>query len=309
MPLPTRLGLPLLVAIAAFAFASSVRAQPVNPVVREGVTEKISAHVHVIPDGSVSLVPNIGIIVGSRATFVIDTGLGVRNAEPVLREVGKVSQNAELYLGTTHVHPEHDLGAMGFPAHTRMLRSTDQQKDIEEFGLQLAKTFSGRSPFIAELLKGAEFRKADIVYEREHTIDLGGVRVRLMAMGANHTRGDTAFFIEPDGILFAGDIAMRPQPSFASPYSTVSHWLASLDALEKLRPLRIVPSHGPMGDTGLITGYRTYLKSVQGRAAALKREGRSVDETVETLTTQMSGQHPDKARLAGAIRAAYKEAP
>jgi glyoxylase-like metal-dependent hydrolase (beta-lactamase superfamily II) len=299
--------------VRGFAFLAAALpmgfAQPINPVVREGVTEKISAHVHVIPDASVPLVPNIGIIVGTRATFVIDTGLGVRNAAPVLREVATVSRNNELYLATTHFHPEHDLGAMGFPADTKMLRSTDQQKDIAEFGLQLAKTFSGRSPFIADLLKDAEFRKADIVFEREHAVDLGGVRVRLIAMGANHTRGDTAFFVEPDGILFTGDIAMKPQPSFASPYSTVKHWLTSLDALEKLKPVRIVPSHGPMGDTSLIAGYRGYFKTIQERAAGLKKQGKTIDETVQLLTGEMEHKYPDRQRLGGGIRAAYNEAP
>ena len=37
---------------------------------------------------------------------------------------------------------------------------------------------------------------------------------------------------EPDGVLFSGDIVMRPQPAFASPYSNLHHWLTSLDALE-----------------------------------------------------------------------------
>ena len=70
-------------------------AAPLPPLIREGVTEKISAHVYVIPDNSVR-VPNVGIVVGSRATLVMDTGLGARNGEAVMREVGKVSRNAEL---------------------------------------------------------------------------------------------------------------------------------------------------------------------------------------------------------------------
>src|SRR5262245_53201267 len=78
-----------------------VIAQPINPVIREGVTEKISAHVYVIPDASASLVPNVGIIVGERGTFVVDTGLGVRNGQAVVREVAKVRQNPKLYLATT----------------------------------------------------------------------------------------------------------------------------------------------------------------------------------------------------------------
>lgn len=283
---------------------------PLNPIVREGVTEKISEHVQVIPDGSVPLVPNVGIIVGTRGTFVIDTGLGPRNGEAVMREVNKVRKGEQLYLATTHFHPEHDLGAMAFPAQTKLLRSADQQKDIEEFGLQLAKQFSNtRGPNVAELLKGAEFRKADTIFEHEHVIDLGGVRVRLMAMGANHTRGDTAFFIEPDGVLFSGDIAMKPQPSFASPYSTVTHWRESLDRLEKLRPKKIVPSHGPMGDgTALINGYREYFTGIQARVAELKKAGKSIDETVKVVTDELAGKYADRGRLSGAIRAAFKEA-
>jgi glyoxylase-like metal-dependent hydrolase (beta-lactamase superfamily II) len=292
------------------ASAATTLAQPINPIVREGVTEKISEHVHVIPDASISLVPNVGIIVGTRGTFVVDTGLGVRNGEAVVREVAKVHTNAELYLGTTHFHPEHDLGALGFPANTKLLRSVDQQKDIDEFGLSLARTFSTRSPFIADLLKDAAFRPADIFFDREITVDLGGVRVRMIAMGANHTRGDTAFLVEPDGILFSGDIAMKPLPSFASPYSTIKHWRESLDALEKLSPKKIVPSHGPMGDgTTLIAGYRTYFNEITARVAALKKAGKTLDEVVQAVPTELQGKYADKARVAGAARAAFAEAP
>lgn len=285
-------------------------AQPINPLIREGVTEKVSEHVYGIPDGDMSLVPNIGIIVGTRATFVVDTGLGARNAQTVLKEVAKVSRNTELYLGTTHFHPEHDLGAAAFPANTKMLRSTDQQKDIEEFGLQMAERFSQMSPFNADLLKGAQFRKADISFERDHTIDLGGgVTVRAIAMGANHTRGDTAFFVQPDGVLFSGDVVMKILPSFASPYSTIKHWLESLDTLEKLGAKKLVPSHSAFGDNGYITIFRAYLKTIQERTAVLKKEGKTRDEAVQIVTNELVEKYKDRGRIGGAVRAAYAEAP
>ena len=179
---------------AAPAPAQTPATAPVPPLIREGATEKISAHVYVIPDNSVPMVPNVGIVVGSKATLVIDTGLGVRNGAAVLREVAKVSTNSELYLVTTHVHPEHDLGAGAFPATTKMIRSKDQVDEIAASGLDMAKRFSGISPLHAELLQGAEFRKADITFEQEHSLDLGGVTVKFLAMGFNHTRGDTATF-------------------------------------------------------------------------------------------------------------------
>jgi glyoxylase-like metal-dependent hydrolase (beta-lactamase superfamily II) len=248
--------------------------------------------------------------VGDRAALVIDTGLGPRNGAAVYEVANKLAPAKALYLVTTHVHPEHDLGAQAFPVTTKLIRSTDQEKDIAESGLQLAKVFASRSPINAELLKDADFRKADITFERDYDLDLGGVQAKLTAMGPNHTVGDTIIWIEPDRVLFAGDLAMRAQPAFASLHSILRQWLASLDRLEALKPAIIVPSHGPTGDgAGFITGYRAYLTEVRDRTVAKKRLGLSVDQAVEAVTADFSDRAPDKARLSGAIRAAYAEAP
>jgi glyoxylase-like metal-dependent hydrolase (beta-lactamase superfamily II) len=278
------------------------------PLVRENATAKVSEHVFVIPDNSVSMVPNVGIIVGSRGTLVIDTGLGTRNGQTVTREVQKVSRTAELYLATTHFHPEHDLGANGFPAHTKMIRSLDQQKEIAEQGLATVERFRSFGPANAELLQGAEFRRADISFEREHLLDLGGVRVRVLAMGYNHTRGDTAFYVEPDGVLFSGDVVMTALPNVGN--ATVRQWLTSMDVFDKLQPKRIVPSHGPMGDASLIANYRTLLRTVQSRATELKKQGRTLEEATATISAELQAQYPAAgARLTNTIRAAYNEAP
>jgi glyoxylase-like metal-dependent hydrolase (beta-lactamase superfamily II) len=277
-----------------------------DPLIREGVTEKISDHVHVIPDGNVSLVPNVGIIVGTRATLVIDTGMGVRNGQAVLREVAKVSRNRELYLATTHVHPEHDLGAGAFPPETKMLRSKAQQDEIADTGLDTARIFAGMSPLNAQLLNGVEFRKADISFDKEYSLDLGGVRVRLIAVGPAHTRGDTAFFVEPDDVLFAGDVAMMALPAFSSPASSVRQWLKDLDLFDSLEPKRIVPSHGAMGDVAMVANYRTFLTTIADRTRVLKMQGKTLDETTQAVQTELQARY-DRQRMTGAIRAAYNE--
>src|SRR5215831_14682103 len=124
-------------------------AQPPLPLIRENATVKLSDHVYVIPDFSVGAVPNVGIIVGSKATLVIDTGLGPRNGQTVLREVEKVSKNATLYVMATHFHAEHILGESVFPAAAKIIRSRAEQKDIDEFGVQ--PNFAARSAGLAEL--------------------------------------------------------------------------------------------------------------------------------------------------------------
>jgi glyoxylase-like metal-dependent hydrolase (beta-lactamase superfamily II) len=123
-----------------------------------------------------------------------------------------------------------------------------------------ADRFRAMSPLNAELLKDAQFRKADITFKDAYDLDLGGVRVRMMAMGFNHTKGDTAFFVEPDAVLFSGDIVMTRLPNVTGPESRVKQWMSSLDKLEALKPKLIVPSHGPTGTAGMIEPYRTYFR-------------------------------------------------
>jgi glyoxylase-like metal-dependent hydrolase (beta-lactamase superfamily II) len=305
-----RVSLKLIIAALALAATAAPLAAQTPPIVKVEGLRQISPHIHVIPDNSVPLVPNVGYIIGDRAVLVIDTGLGPPNGAAVYEVAKKLAGTKALYLVTTHVHPEHDLGAQAFPATTTLIRSTDQVKDIAEFGLQLAKVFAGRSAINAELLKDADFRKPDITFEGQYDLDLGGVRAQLTAMGPNHTAGDTIIWIESDRVLFAGDLAMRAQPAFASPHSSLRRWLTSLDRLEALKPTIVVPSHGPIGEgAGFITGYRTYLIEVRDRTAAEKRAGHSVEQVVETVPAAFGERAPDKARLAGAIKVAYAEAP
>ena len=307
MPRVSVPGVPVIaLAVALSAPAGAQQAPRPDPLIREGVTEKISDHVYVIPDGGVPLVPNVGIIVGRRGTLVVDTGLGARNGETVLREAGKAGPTGELYVATTHVHPEHDLGASAFPASAKMIRSRDQVQEIADTGLETAQRFSGLSAINGELLKGAAFRIADVTFDKEHVLDLGGVRVRILAMGANHTRGDTAFYVEPDGVLFSGDVVMPGLPSLSSPASTLSHWQGSLDRLEALRPARIVPSHGPLGDVTLIAGYRTFFTTVRQRVNELKAQGLALDATIKRVQTELQGRY-DTQRMVSTIRAAYNE--
>jgi glyoxylase-like metal-dependent hydrolase (beta-lactamase superfamily II) len=282
---------------------------PPPPIVKPGELRKVSDHVQIIPDDSVQLVPNVGYVVGDKAVLVIDTGMGPKNGAAVSEVAQKLAGGTRtVYLVPTHFHPEHDLGAQAFPASTKLIRSEDQQKDIAEFGLQLAKVFAARGPVYAELLKDADYRKPDITFAKDYDLDLGGVHAKLIAMGPNHTRGDMAIWVEPDHVLFTGDIAMKAQPAFASPYSSVKQWLGSLDKLEALKPALIVPSHGPNGDVSFITGYRNYLTDIRDRTAAEKRAGKTEDQAVQAVSAALPN-YPDRARLAGAIKAAYGEAP
>ena len=162
----------LTVLTIACTLASSVliaqRGPAPDPLVRENATVKLAPHTYVIPDNNVGLVPNVGIVVGSRATLVIDPGLGRRNGETVLREVAKVSKNSELFIASTHFHAEHTTGYIAFPASAKYINSTVQEAEFEQGGMQMVQMFSGRSPATAEILKDAARRPAAITFERDY---------------------------------------------------------------------------------------------------------------------------------------------
>ena len=253
------------VVTASFIGVSAQQPPTQPPMVKENHTVKVSDHVYVIPDDSVPVVPNVGIIAGSTGTLVIDTGLGPRNAETILRETAKISRNAQLYLVTTHFHPEHAAGSSALPS-ARFVIARVQQQEIDEQGLTMNKLFAGFSPTNAELLKDVQFRKPDVVFDRDYTIDLGGgVRAKLQAPGSMHTRGDTLAFVEPDRVLFAGDVVMNRAFLAIGQMASMQTWLAVLDNLESLHAVKVVPSHGPMGDGAIVVEQRNLLRALQAR--------------------------------------------
>lgn len=306
--------LTLLAFSCAVPPASAQRTYQDLPIVSEGKTIRISPNVYVIPDENRRGVPNVGIVVGSRATLVIDPGLGLKSGQAVLREAAKVSKGSEIYLVTTHLHPEHTTGEVAFPPNTMLIRAVAQQQDIDESGLKWVAEFSQRSPELSEILKEVKsFRAPTETFEREKTLDLGGVRVRLIWLGPGHTRGDTVIFVEGDAVLFAGDLAMKQVfPAFTSAQSRADSWLTGLDAMEALRPSHVVGAHYGMGDASIISAYRDYIKALQTRVAQMKSQGKSSDETAKTLRGEFHAKFPDwdqPLRVDPAVAATYAQLP
>src|SRR5580658_3346182 len=233
-------------------FAATARAQMPQPLMTED-TVKISDHVWAIMG-----FPNVAIIVGDRATLVVDTGLGPRNGATVARAAAKLSKSPKLFLTTTHFHPEHAGGEAGFPAGTILIRNTVQQQEMEQHGLETIDRFRKMSAQNAELLKDVtSLRTPDILFEDEAKLDLGGVTARLLWLGGGHTKGDELTLVEPDGTLVSGDIVQnKVVPGIAADGGTSSSWIAVLDKLAQLKVQHVLPDHSPPGDGSLIASER-----------------------------------------------------
>jgi glyoxylase-like metal-dependent hydrolase (beta-lactamase superfamily II) len=271
------------------ALGGLIAAAQNNPLLPANSVTRVSDHVYAIVGW-----PNVGIIVGDRATLVVDTGLGPRNGATVVREAQKLAKGPKLYLTTTHFHPEHAGGDAAFPPNTLLVRPLVQQEEMEANGKQFLDTFSSRNAQFKELLSDVKLRQPDILFDHELKLDLGGVTARLMWLGAGHTRGDELTFVEPDSVLLSGDIVENKLvPGMPNADSTVKGWIAILDKLEPLKPRLIVPDHGALGDGSMVAKERAFLSDLQARAIALKRQGTSVDEAGKQLTVELKAKYPD----------------
>ncbi|MGD1072600.1 MAG: MBL fold metallo-hydrolase [Bryobacteraceae bacterium] len=296
-----RIAAPLL--LAAMGFTAS--AQTRDPILGEDTT-KISDHVWAIMG-----FPNIAIVVGNRATLVVDTGLGPRNGATIARVAGKLSGNTKLFLTTTHFHPEHAGGEPGFPAATILIRDAVQQQEMVEHGAEMMDRFRNMSPQNKELLANVNLRTPDILFDNEAKLDLGGVTVRLLWYGPAHTKGDELIFVEPDSTLIAGDVVEnKVVPAIAGDGGTPVSWLAVLDKITPLNPRHILPDHSPPGDGSLIADEKNLIADLRTRALALKIKGISAEDAGKQLTAEFKTKYsdwPNMAPVANFVQRIYAE--
>ena len=236
------------------AFVVALLSAQTQPVLGEN-TVKISEHVWAIMGW-----PNIAIVVGSRATLVVDTGLGPRNGATIARVAAKLAPgNQKLFLTTTHFHPEHAGGEAGFPAGTILIRNAVQQREMELHGREMVNLFAGRSAQFKDLLADATPRSPDITFEQEAQLDLGGVTARLLWFGGAHTKGDELTFVEPDRTLVSGDVVQnKVVPGIFRDGGTPSSWLAVLDKVAALNALHVLPDHSAPGDGSMVALEREF---------------------------------------------------
>jgi glyoxylase-like metal-dependent hydrolase (beta-lactamase superfamily II) len=268
--IPFWLGLCLVTAMAS---------AQTQPLLRED-TVPVSPHVWAILG-----FPNIGFVVGAKATLVVDTGLGPRNGATVAKVARRLAPNNQLYLTTTHFHPEHAAGAGGFPPGTILIRDRVQQEEMDQHGAEMVQLFASRNDQQRELLANVQLHPPDETFDKERRLDLGGgVTARLLWFGGAHTKGDELVFVEPDKTLISGDVVQnKVVPNIFRDGGTPSSWIAVLDQVEKLGAVHVLPDHSAIGDGSLVRQEKVSIVALQRRALELKREGVNADEAGKRL--------------------------
>ena len=290
IPTAPAFGLILLTASLACGVANGQDAP--LPDVDPHKAYEVAPGVTVIPDSRVAFVPNVGMVQGTEAVLVVDTGISKGDGQRVLDKAREIAGKRKLYLTTTHFHPEHSFGASVFAGHATYILNRRQADELKSKGTEYIGLFSTFGPALAERLAGTTLAKADQIYADEMTLDLGGRKVILRETPA-HTRGDQLVYVPDVDLIFTGDLAEpRFFPIMPDADSNAEAWIEVLRGFEALRPAIVVPGHGAVGDVGIILSARLHIEFMRERVRALVAEGHDQQAITDLLVPAIPALYP-----------------
>jgi glyoxylase-like metal-dependent hydrolase (beta-lactamase superfamily II) len=268
--------------------ASAENAAPYPPLTRPLVIEQVPGEPIYYTLGSPGVpskenegnTSNAGFIVTSDGVVVFDA-LGTPSLGwNLLGAIHKVTSKPVRYNVVSHYHADHIYGLQAFKDHTSSIvvaqeRATEYREDEETSGERADQRLDQRRQALAPWVdENTRVVPPDITFKQQATLYLGGKRFVLIYAGPAHSASDSMMMVEPDRVLFAGDVVQNGRIPFMNADDVdTANWLRSLDEVQKLDPKFIIPGHGqPSTDAknaiAFTRDYITYVRAAMGKAAA-----------------------------------------
>jgi glyoxylase-like metal-dependent hydrolase (beta-lactamase superfamily II) len=224
---------------------------------------------------------NIAVLPGDDGKLIIDSGyLGTRSK--IAAALSSLSSDPIKHLINTHWHFDHTDGnewmhsaGATITAHENTRKHLSTSTRVEDWNFTFPPSPAGAIP--------------TDVFNIDKTLHLNGATIALKYYGPSHTDGDvSAYFIEAD-VLHTGDTWWNGHYPFID-YSTGGSINGMIKAAEAdlamvTEKTVVVPGHGPVGGKTEMIEYRDILAAIRDRVAALKGEGKSLNEIVAAKPT------------------------
>lgn len=224
---------------------------------------------------------NIGVLAGPDGMLMVDAGIAVSRQKIVdaLRGIGPAPLR---YAVLTHWHWDHSdgdawvrgSGASIIATRNAVERLTETIR-VEEW----AHTFT---PIAPEELP-------DIVIDEGTTLALNDETVVVRPYHAGHTDGDLSVYFVKAHVLQTGDTWWNGSFPFID-YVGGGSIDGAIAAADKNLTLVtdhtvIIPGHGPIGNRSDLVAFRTMLADVREKVAALKGQGKSLEQVIAAHPT------------------------
>ncbi len=246
------------------------------PVTVEMPLVQVSRHVYYVQGkagvatDNEGFISNAGFVVTEAGVVVFDT-LGTPSlADKMLRTIRSVTDKPIVKVIVSHYHADHiyglqvfkDLGAevMAPAGAMDYLNAPNAKTRLEERRFSL-------EPWVN---KNTRLVVPDVLLSKSSSFELGGVKFTLTVVGDAHSDGDLTLYVEPDRVLFSGDIIFEGRVAFLGDADT-RHWLEVLKEMKTAKLVALIPGHGPLARDpdnaiGMTARYLEYVRKVMGAA-------------------------------------------
>lgn len=236
--------------------------------------------------------PNSSVIIGDDSVMVVDAQATPILAQTLIDHIRTVTDLPIKHVLLTHYHAVRVLGASAYGAEN-IYASQNTYDLIVERGQQDYESELDRFPRLFEGVESVPgLTWPNIVFEKSLTVWMGKRRVELLHLGRGHTKGDTIAWLPEEKILLSGDLVEYG----ATPYTGdayLTHWSATLDALEALGPKMVVPGRGEALTTPEMIkegfdGTRAFTTELLEEARAGLEAGKDLGETYKQVHAKLT---------------------
>lgn len=142
--------------------------------------------------------PNSGVIIGDDSVLIVDTTATPAMAQDLIARIRAITDKPIKHVVLSHYHAVRVLGASAYFAEgaQNIIASRGTYEMIVERGEADMKSEIERFPRLfagVETVPGLTW--PTLVFERELTLFLGKLEVKILHLGPGHTKGDTVVWI------------------------------------------------------------------------------------------------------------------
>ncbi len=245
---------------------------------------------------------NIAVLPGKDGKLLIDSGYAT--AQPQLTEaMAGLSSDPIKHLINTHWHFDHTDGnewmhAAGATiiAHENCRTRLSTPQEIVAYKAKFPPSPAGAIP--------------TVVFTSGKSIKLNGDTLALRHYDPAHTDTDLSVYFAEANILHTGDTFWNPLYPFID-YSTGGNIDGMILANKRNLEIAtgdtiIIPGHGAIGNKTQLNDFHEMLVGVRDNVAKLKKEGKSLDETVAAKPTAAFDEKFGAARASAFIGYVYQ---